>query len=116
MRSGLDRARRIAEDAASRPILRGDGLDDPAPRLGQKVDGADGVARLADAVRAAVALVELYRVPGDVVVDDDAGALQVQAFRGEVGGDEAIDGAAAEGFDGGAAVARGSQAAAESFL
>ena len=41
---------------------------------------------LADAVDAAEALLQAVRVPGQVVVDHQVGALQVDAFAGGVGG------------------------------
>ena len=46
---------------------------------------------LADAVDAAEALFQAVRVPGQVVVDHQVGALQVDAFAGGVGGDEDFD-------------------------
>ncbi len=66
----------------------------------QEVDRANRLARLADAQRPPVALIDLHRVPGEVVVNDRAGALQIQAFRGQVGGDEDIGAAGAEAVDG----------------
>ena len=44
--------------------------------------------RLADAVDAAEALFQAVRVPGQVVVDHQVGALQVDAFAGGVGGQQ----------------------------
>ena len=44
--------------------------------------------RLADAVDAAEALLQSVRVPGQVVVDHQVGALQVDAFAGGVGGQQ----------------------------
>ena len=66
---------------------------------GDEVDRFDGVARLSDAMRAAVALIELHRIPRDVVVDDDGCALQVESFGGDIGRDQKIDEAAFEGVD-----------------
>ena len=43
---------------------------------------------LADAVDAAEPLLEAVGVPGQVVVDHQMGALEVDAFAGGVGGDE----------------------------
>ena len=43
---------------------------------------------LADAVDAAEALFDSVRIPGQVVVDHQVGALQVHAFAGGVGGDQ----------------------------
>ena len=43
---------------------------------------------LADAVDAAEALLEPVRVPGQVVVDHQVGALEVDALAGGVGGDQ----------------------------
>ena len=43
---------------------------------------------LADAVDAAEALLEAVRVPGQVVVDHQVGALEVDALAGGVGGDQ----------------------------
>ena len=84
-----------------------------AASLWEKVDGADRFAGLPDAVGPAVALVEFHRIPGDVVMNHYAGTLQVESFRSEVGGDEAIDRAAAEGLDRGTAVARRGKPAAQ---
>ena len=44
--------------------------------------------RLADAVDVAEALFQAVRVPGQVVVDHQVGALQVDAFAGGVGGQQ----------------------------
>ena len=46
---------------------------------------------LADAVDTAEALLQAVRIPGQVVVDHQVGALQVDAFAGGVGGDEDFD-------------------------
>ena len=46
---------------------------------------------LADAVDAAEALLDPVRVPRQVVVDHQVGALQVQALAGGVGGDQDPD-------------------------
>src|SRR5438552_17928908 len=51
-------------------------------------------------MRAAVALIELHRVPRDVVVDDDGGALEIEALGADVGRDQAIDAPGAKGIDG----------------
>ena len=54
------------------------------------VDGDLGV-RAADAVDAAVALDQADRVPGQVVVDDDAAVLEVLPLGENVGADEDVD-------------------------
>jgi len=60
---------------------------------------------LADAVNAAEALLEAVGVPGQVVVDHEVGALEVDALAGGVGGEEdAYLRVVAEGFFGGAAL------------
>ena len=46
---------------------------------------------LADAVDAAEALFQAVGVPGQVVVDHQVGALEVDAFAGGVGGDQDLD-------------------------
>ena len=46
---------------------------------------------LADAVDAAEPLLQAVRIPGQVVVDHQVSALQVDAFAGGVGGDEDFD-------------------------
>ena len=46
---------------------------------------------LADAVDAAEALLQAVRVPGQVVVHHQVGALQVDAFAGGVGGEQYLD-------------------------
>ena len=60
---------------------------------------------LADAVDTAEALLEAVGVPGQVVVDHEVGALEVDALAGGVGGEEdAHLGVVAEGLFGGAAL------------
>ena len=89
-----------SQHATAHSILRRDDMRDARPIvLRQKVDGANAVARLTDAMSAAIALIELHRIPRDVVVDDGGGALQIQSFRGEVGGHEHIDLSALECVD-----------------
>ena len=46
---------------------------------------------LADAVDAAEALLDAVRVPGQVVVDHQVGALEVDALARRVGGDQDLD-------------------------
>src|SRR5258707_7160361 len=99
------------EDPPARSVLGRDGFDDTAARFGQKVDGANGVARLADAVRAPVALIEFDGVPGNVVMNDYACTLQVQPFGSEIGCDKPVKRSSAKGLDRSAAVARGCQSA-----
>src|SRR6202030_3790490 len=71
--------RRGAKGVAAGGVLRGDDLAGARSlRLGDEVDGADGLAALADAVGSAVALVELHGIPREVVVDHGAGALEVE--------------------------------------
>ena len=54
-------------------------------------DGADDVARLAEAVDAAFALFVAGGVPGEVVVDDGVEVvLEVDAFGQAVGGDQDV--------------------------
>ena len=60
-------------------------------RFGEEVVNADFGVRTADAVDAAIALHEADRVPGQVVVDDDAAVLEVLALRENVGADENVD-------------------------
>src|SRR5207244_4936859 len=109
---GDDGTRR--KEAPADAILRGDDRQHArAVALREEVDGADEWTLLSDAVRTAVALIELHRVPGNVVVHDHAGALEVQTFGCEIGGDEQIDRAAAKRVDGANAVARRGQAAAQ---
>ena len=60
-------------------------------RLGEHVVDADLGVRAADAVDAAVALDQADRVPGQVVVDDDAAVLEVLALGEHVGADEDVD-------------------------
>lgn len=66
--------------------------------LGDEVPEVALVA-LADAVDAAETLFEAVGVPGEVVVDHEVRALEVDAFAGGIGGDEDGDGGVAgEGF------------------
>src|ERR1041385_7628607 len=67
-------------------FLVGEDVHDSAV-LRHEVDRRDRVPRLADAMDAAVALIELHRIPREVVVDDDAGVLEVEAFARDVGHD-----------------------------
>ncbi len=61
-------------------------------RLGEHVVDADLGVWAADAVDAAVALDEADRVPGQVVVDDDAAVLEILALGQNVSADEDVDG------------------------
>lgn len=56
--------------------------------LKEEVVDLDLLLPLADAVNAADALLDLAGVPGQVVIDQGAGRLQVQAFAGGVVADE----------------------------
>jgi hypothetical protein len=47
--------------------------------------------RLADAVDAPEALLQPVGVPGQVVVDHEVGALEVDALAGGIGGDQHVD-------------------------
>src|SRR5690242_2373998 len=83
------------DDTPAHPILARDRFDDARlARAGHEVDRAHRVALLTDAIRTAVALVELHGIPRDVVVHDDARALQVQPFRGHVRRHDDVDGPA----------------------
>ena len=54
---------------------------------------------LSDAVNPSEALLQAVRVPGQVVVHHQVGALQVDAFAGRVGGEQHLDlRVVAEGF------------------
>src|SRR5258708_12171503 len=79
------------EDPPARSVLGRDGFDDAAARFGQKVDGANGVARLADAVRAPVALIEFDGVPGNVVMNDYPSTLQPHPFGTKFGSDNPLN-------------------------
>ena len=59
-----------------------------------QVDHADLGVLLADPVDAADPLLDLHRVPGQVVIDQQPAELEVQALGGRVGADEELDGAA----------------------
>ena len=73
----------------------GEALDQVQQRLqfglGEQVVNADLGVRAADAVDAAIALDEADRVPGQVVVDDEAAVLKVLPFRQNVRADENVD-------------------------
>jgi len=59
--------------------------------LGEEVVNADFGVRAADAVDAPVALNQANRIPGQIVVDDEAAVLEVLAFRENVRADENVD-------------------------
>ena len=65
-------------------------------RVGRHEIEDQAVVALAVAVDAAHALFEPIRVPGNVVVEQDVAALQVDALAGRLGGDQHLDGAVAE--------------------
>lgn len=73
----------LALDQVEDALLVGVGGDQE-----QDLDGA----RLAQAMDPGDALVEDRRVPGDVQVDEDRGALEVETRAPGVGGDEDLNG------------------------
>ena len=88
--AGVEQAQVVdGRDAVSQP------LDQVQQGLqlvfGEHVVDADLGVRAADAVDAAVALDQADRVPGQVVVDDDAAVLKVLAFGKHVGADKDVD-------------------------
>ena len=58
--------------------------------VGEEAAQKDAVVRAADAVDAAVALHDAHRVPGQVVVDDVARLLEVDALGQHVGGEQQV--------------------------
>src|ERR1019366_704495 len=59
--------------------------------LEEEIVDFDLLLPLANAVNAADALLDLARVPGQVIIDKGAGRLEVQTFAGGVVADEVAD-------------------------
>src|SRR5439155_9020076 len=81
-------------------ILRSNRRDDArAARIGNEVNRLDAIARLADSPRAAIALIELHRIPWNVVVHHHAGPLQIQTLGREIGADQIVDASASKAIE-----------------